>query len=258
MPLASLPRALSGLVALTVLTSGCSKPQPQPREPLATEPIGTLANVPLPGDPEASSIATSATASSGSGNPCSSGDFDALDQTLRQCEVPPPKSAELPTAMGDKLEVRLSSSSSTVAPGGRVEVTLVLRNKSSDALPLYFNGDPTPRFDVEAQDSKGRRVDVPAGKPPAWPKGTRPRTPEVKTSRIVLDKGRSARVRVTWEAMKMKWAPDKARSWEAPGYPRTSSGPLPNGRYTLTVKLPVVGLQDQNVDVPKVVVEVGS
>src|SRR5205823_934345 len=113
----------------------------------------------------------------------------------------------------------------TITPGGRVDVTVTLRNKSNEPLTLWFSGDPTPRFEVEALDAKGKRVDVPSGKQPAWPKGTAPPSRDVKGSRYTLEKGGSARLKLLWDASKWKWAPERAKTWEGRGFPREKSGP---------------------------------
>jgi hypothetical protein len=253
------------VVVVAIALAACAPP-PQ-RKPLEMEPIGTVANVPRTADddtakggtttPNAATPAPPASGGGGGGS-CSSGDFESLDETLRQCEAPMPKSAELPSGMKDKLEVRVTASTTSITPGGRVDLTVVFRNKSNEALPLFFTGDPNPRFEVEAQDTKGKRVDLPAGKQPAWPKGTGPQIREVKASKIVVDKGGTARVRIPWDAVKMKWAPEKAKVWEGRGFPRSPAGPLPNGKYNLVVKLPVLGIYEQNVDIPKIAVDVGG
>jgi hypothetical protein len=249
-------KALALASVLGPLLGGCSAPPRRP--PLEMQPIGTVANVPRPQDepstPGATTTPNSATPPSVRDAACSGGDFDALDEALKACGAPMPKSGALPGGMKDKLEVRVTTSTAQTSPGGRVDVTVVLRNKSNDALPLYFTGDPTPRFDVEALDAKGRRADLPPGKQPAWPKGTGPKTREVKAAKITLEKGGTARLKISWDAVKMKWAPDKAKEWDGRGFPRVASGPLPAGRYTLVVKLPLVS----EVDVPKVPIEVGG
>jgi hypothetical protein len=251
------PLLLAGGLILAVAAGCASRPQ---RKPLEMEPIGTVPNITRTpeDDGEGATTTPNAGTSAAGGTVCSGADFDALEEALKQCESPMPKNADLPTGLRDKLEVKVTGSSPTIVGGGRVDVTVVFRNKSNEPLPLYFTGDPAPRFDIEARDSRGRRVDVPPGRQPAWPKGTGPKTFEVKAAKIVLDKGGTARVRVGWDAVKMKWAPDKARSWDGHGYPRVPSGSLSKGKYTLTVKLPVLGIYEQNVDIPKLAVEVGS
>jgi hypothetical protein len=250
--------AVGGVGGLT-----CSPP-PQ-RKPLEMEPIGTVRNTPRPAadDPDASTTTPNSSTPTGvatvSSGPCTGGDVELSDDAFHQCEAPMPKSLELPSGLRDKLEVKVTPSVTQVAGGGRVDLQIVLRNKSSDALPLWFNGEPTPRFEVEAVDAKSRRVDVPPGKPPAWPKGTSPPAREVHAAKVTLDKGGTAHVHVTWDAVKMKWAPTQAKTWDGRGFPRTPAGSLPAGKYTLRVVVPIVGVIEKNdLDVPKVTIEVGS
>ncbi len=242
-------------LAAAVATIGCGPP-PQHKQiemmAIGTVPAGDRAPKEDPGD--------AGVTSPNSGTPnvakdaCSGGEIDPLDDALKQCEVPMPKNADIPSGMKDKLEVRITPSTSQIAPGGRVDVTLVLRNKSNDPVPLFFSGDPIPRFEVEAFDAKGKRVDVPAGKQPPWPKGTAPPTREVKASKVILDKGGVARVKVPWDAVKMKWAPTIAKTWEGRGFPRVPGGPLPKGTYNLRLVVPILN----DIDIPKVPVDVGG
>ncbi|MBX3207376.1 MAG: hypothetical protein KF764_20175 [Labilithrix sp.] len=235
------------------LLLGC----PPPREPkkLEMEAIGTLDNVPtapLDENDDGSGVTTpnSGTPSPGS-TTCSSNDFDNLEETLRLCEVPMPRPSEVPS-IKDKLDVKVTASTSTTTPGGRVDLQITLRNKSGDPLPLYFTGDPAPRFDLEAVDGKGRRVDLPSNKWPGYPKGMKPEAREAKAAKVTLDKNGTARVKLTWDAVKTKWAPERAKSWDGRGYPRMIAGPLGPGKYALRIVIPLIG----DADAPKVPVEV--
>jgi len=164
-----------------------------------------------------------------------------------------PGESDVPS-IKDKLEVEITSSTPSTTPGGRVDVQITLRNTTSEPLDLYFTGDPTPRFDLEATDAKGRRVDIPSGKWPGYPKGFKPEVREARAAKVTLQKNGTAKVKLTWDAMKMRWAPDKAKVWEGRGYPRVPSGPLKPGKYTLRPVIPIIG----EVDLPKLSVEVGS
>lgn len=218
------------------------------------EPIGTVKNVSrVPVD---DSDASTTTPNSGTPNPvgsstCSSADFENLEEVLRQCEAAMPKSSEL-TALKDKIEARVTTSTPSTQPGGRVDVTLVLRNKSTDAVTIYFTGDPSPKFEVEASDARGKRVDLPKEKWPGYPKGFKPEARESKVYKITLDKAGTARLKLTWDAVKTKWAPEKAKTWEGRGFPRTPAGALPGGKYQLRVNIPVYG----DIDVPKAAIDV--
>jgi hypothetical protein len=219
----------------------CGHP-PQPKK-LQMEPIGTLKNVPTtPLEDTADGGVT--TPNSGTPSPqasaCSALDFENLAETFGACEVPMPRASEV-VALKDKLDVKLTPSTPTATPGGRLEIQIAIRNKTNEPVPLYFSGDPTPRFDVETVDSKGRRADLPAGKWPGYPKGYKAETHEAKVNRITLDKNGTAKIKVAWDAVKTKWAPDRAKGWEGRGYPRVPSGPLASGKYSVRVFLPLLG-----------------
>ena len=236
------------------LASGCAPAHDHKK--LEMQPIGTMPNLPTRARDDAND---SGVTSPNSGTPlpasgsCTSADFDNLEETLRQCEVAMPRSSDVPS-IKDRLEVRLTTTSSRIAAGGRLDVEITIRNRSNDALPLYFTGDPTPRFDVETLDARGRRADLPATKFPGYPKGWKPEARETKAARITLEKGGTAKVRVPWEALKSKWSPQTARTWDGRGFPRAPAGPLAIGKYTLRVVLPLLG----DIDVPKIAIEVGS
>ncbi len=237
-----------------LLLASCSRPR-EPKK-LEMEPIGTLKNMPATAhdddDDDKSGVTTpnSGTPSPGS-SACSANEFDNLEEALRQCEVPMPRASEVPS-IKDKLEVKVTTSTSVTTPGGRIDIQITLRNKTSDPLALYFTGDPVPRFDLETVDNKGRRADLPPGKWPGYPKGFKPEAREAKAAKVTLDKNGIARIKLTWDAVKTRWAPERARSWEGRGYPRMIAGPLGAGKYTLRLVLPLIG----DVDVAKVPVEV--
>jgi hypothetical protein len=235
-----------------LLLFGCR----QAREPkkLEMEPIGTVRNVPTTTlvDESDSGVTTPNSGTPAPGTTaCSSFEFDNLEESLKQCEVSMPRTAEVPS-IKDKLEVKATTSSPSTTPGGRVDVLVTLRNKASEPLSLFFTGDPTPRFDVEAIDTRGRRVDLPATKWPGYPKGYKPETREAKAAKVTLDKNGTAHIKITWDAVKTKWAPDKAKVWEGRGFPRMSSGPLGPGKYSLRLVLPLLG----DVETTKVPIEV--
>lgn len=232
-----------GLVA--TFASACS-PAPSPRSPLEMEPIGTVPDVPRvanePDDGESFTTPNSGTPSPVKEAACSGGDFDALDDVLRRCEAPMPQPSELPSGIADKLQIRVRANAPSVERSGRLELTLTLQNVSNEPLTLYFSGAPSPRFDVEAIDAKGRRVDVPKGKPPPWPKGTEAQHTSVRAARVTLSPGTSGTIVIPWRAVTYRWAPDLATSWEGRGYPRAASGPLAKGRYTLRFVVPLLGV----------------
>lgn len=248
----------SGVPLLFLFLIGC----PPPYEPkkLEMEPIGTTKNVrtDTPDDPGDGGVVApnSGTAAGSDGKPasggsiCSGADFDDLADTLRSCEIPMPKKEEY-AALKDKLEVKVTGPDKAPA-GGHIDLQVTLRNKSSDPVAVYFTGDPHPRFDVEATDAKGKRVDLPAGRWPGYPKGFKPDIKESKATRVTLTKDGTAKLKVSWDAVKWKWAPERARTWDGKGYPRVPAGPLTKGKYSLRVVLPMI----VDADIPKVSVEV--
>jgi hypothetical protein len=252
--------ARAAVVALAtegLLSAGCDPPAK--RKPIEMAPIGTvpiLTRTAVEPDGGTTTSPNSGTASASKEAACTSDDFEALEDALKQCEAKMPRSGDVPSNMRDKLDVRVTSGTPSITPGGRADLTLTLKNKSNEPLPLYFTGDPTPRFEIEAVDAKGRRVDLPTGKPPKTPVVP---TREVKAARITLAPGGTARVRIPWDAVKTRWAPEKAKTWEGRGYPRAAAGPLGTGKYTLRVVVPLVGVFEKGeLDVPKVPMEVGS
>ena len=241
----------TGLAVLlgTACSPGVSK------KTLQMEPIGTVKAVNTAQADEKSDggVTTPNSGTPSKEGPCTAQEIDNLEDMLRSCEVAMPKASDVPQVK-DKLDVKVTTSTVTTTPGGRVDVQIVLRNKTSEPLPIYFTGDPSPHFDLEALDSKGRRADLPKDKWPGYPKGFKPEAREAKASRVTLDKNGSARLKLTWDAVKTKWAPEKAKSWEGRGFPRSPSGPLAPGKYTLRLVLPLIG----DVDIPKVLIEVSS
>jgi hypothetical protein len=241
--------AALGIAALSACTT------PLPRKQIETQSIGTLKNVPMPiedNTPGTTTSPNSGTANVAKEAACTMTDVENLEDALRSCDVPMPKQSDLPQ-LKEKLELKVTASTPTTTPGGRVDLVLTLRNKSDAPLALYFTGDPSPRFDVEAYDAKGRaRVDLPAGKWPGYPKGFKPEARETKASRITLEKNGTARVKIAWDAVKLKWAPEKAKTWEGRGYPRTPAGPMPPGKYSLRAVVPLIN----EVDAPRVEIEV--
>lgn len=191
---------------------------------------------------------------------CTGFDIGNLEDLLAksECEVPNAKPESVASAdMKGKLEVTLSASPTKAKAGSKVDLLVTFANKTKDALPLQFRIDPVARFETETYDAKAKRADMPAGKPPPPPKGHTPPPPaEAKVGKITLAPNGSARVRVPWEAVKMKWAPDKVRGTAVEkGYPRTPAGPLGKGKYTVKVVTPLLGVTEE-VSTPKVEIEV--
>lgn len=182
--------------------------------------------------------------------------------TKSDCEVPDakPETIQNPDMKG-KLEVTLTASPTKVAPGGKLDLLVTFTNKTNEPMPLSFRIDPVGRFETEAYDAKKKRVDMPAGQPPPPPKGhSAPPPAEPKVAKVTVAPNGAARVHVPWEAVKMKWAPEKVRGTAVEkGYPRTPAGPLPRGKYTVKVVTPLVGVfegGEHEVTSPKVDIEV--
>jgi hypothetical protein len=166
--------------------------------------------------------------------------------------------------LGEVLEVKASLDRPRVAPGGNAKITVVFRNKGKEDLPLDFVVDPEPRFDFELYTAKGARADKPAGNEPSLP-------PEVanapgadrQVARIILPPQGTARVSLSWDAVKFKWvSKEKAKGAIAGhGYPREPSGPLAKGKYQLRVITPLVNVfdgADHDMSQPRTQVEVGG
>jgi len=196
---------------------------------------------------------------------CLGFDIGNLEDLLAKsdCEVSDakPESIENPDMKG-KLEVTLGASPTTTIPGGKVDLVVTFANKTAAPMPLHFRIDPLARFETETYDAKKKRADMPPGNPPPPPKGhSAPPPAEVKVARVTVAANGSARVRVPWEAVKMKWAPAKVRGTAVErGYPRVPAGALPKGKYTVKVVTPLIGVfegGDHEVSAPSVEIEVG-
>ena len=178
------------------------------------------------------------------------------------CEEPNVKPDSLtPVDLKGKLEVIASASPTKSAGGGKVDLLVTFANKSKEPLVLHFRINPVARFDVEVWDAKAKRADMPAPPTPAPPKGaTQPPASESKSARVTIAANGNARVRIPWEAVKMKWAPEKYRGTPPErGFPRTAAGPLPKGKYSVKVVTPLVGVSegvDHEMSSPKVEIEI--
>jgi hypothetical protein len=191
---------------------------------------------------------------------CTGFDITNLEDKLTKvsCEVQKADDKQLDPK--DRLAVTVSGPTK-VTPGQHADLVVTIKNKSKQPLPLFFTIDPMPRFEVETYDAKNHRVDMPTSSPPPLPQGVTPREAgEAKTARIILAPNGSAHTKVGWDAVKMKWAPEKARgSLPERGYPRTAAGPLPKGKYMVRVVTPLVNVMEgpeKEISAPKVEIEV--
>jgi hypothetical protein len=195
---------------------------------------------------------------------CIGFDVASLEDILSKapCEVPNqrPDSIEQKDMKG-KIEVKVDASPTSTAPGGKVDLLVSIANKTKEPITLNFRIDPTPRFDVEVMDKKGKRVDMPAGTPPNPKSGeSQPPPADPKTAKLTIAAGGTARQRVTWEAVKTAWAPEKVKGWPPEkGFPRKPAGPIAKGKYVIKVNTPLVGVQEgaeHEISAPKVEIEV--
>ncbi len=172
---------------------------------------------------------------------CSVFDEPNLEGVLLKsaCEAPNPTGQ--PPDTSKSLVVKVSISPNVVAPGAHGDVIVSFTNKSTAVLPLYFTIDPMPRFDIEAYNAKGNRVDLPKNSPPPLAAGMAPREPgEAKMARIMLAPNGTARMPLGWDAVKTRWAPEKLKGTPPEkGYPKAAAGALPKGKYSLKVVTPL-------------------
>ncbi len=188
-----------------------------------------------------------------------------LDNALiqRACEVPTDKDAKVQD-LKNILQVKALASPTKGTPGGHVDVLITYVNKGGRPLPLEFKIDPVPRFLVEAYDAKGKkRVDLPKGEPPPPPKDATERLPSREgTARIVIAPYGVAHVKVGWEAIRTKWAPELYKGTPIEmGYPRKPAGPLPAGKYQLRIATPLLHVMegdDHELTAPKIDMEIGK
>jgi hypothetical protein len=267
--LPSLPiRTLSPLVALAL--TACGGAGAKSAADVDDESSGekTAGNKPAAEDaaaPTASSSDNSAGPAPGSADDssgpkkddCSVFDEPNLEGVLLKsaCEAPNPTGQ--PPDLSKTLVVRVSVTPNVLAPGGHGDVLVSYTNKSNAVLPLYFTIDPMPRFEIEAYNAKGNRVDMPKASPPPLPAGMAAREPgEAKIARIMLAPNGTARMPLGWDAVKTRWAPEKLKGTPPEkGYPRAPAGPLPKGKYSIKVVTPLTNVFegiDHEVSQPRV------
>ncbi len=193
---------------------------------------------------------------------CTGFDIDLM-QVLGQsaCELAKPDDKQRdPKGV---LDVKLTTSAGKVAPGAHVDLVVTMTNKGKDPLQLDFMLDPTARFSTEVYDKKGKRVDVPTKAPPALPSDIAERAATPQTmARIHLLPNGSAHAQLGWDAVTMKWAPDKVRGTPPEmGYPRVPAGKLGKGHYFVHLVTPLTNVlegADKEVSSPNVEIEVGK
>jgi hypothetical protein len=233
---------------------------------LASSACGTSAKAPPPATAQAAEVEGEAAGTEPQGDDapsapvqtCLGFEMDLVNELSRAaCELP--ESAKPTTReLKDALEIKVVANPPKVTPGGHVDITVVFRNKSKGPLPLEFVVNPLPRFEVEAYDAKGQRVDMPAKAPPGDKQP--PPAGEERLARVTLAENGRATVTLGWDATKMRWAPEKLRGAAmGSGFPRAPAGPLPKGKYTLRIVTPLASAfegAEREVSAPKIDVEV--
>jgi hypothetical protein len=198
------------------------------------------------GDPSASSAVAALPAASASAAPsdppdpaaaCGGSDVDlAAVLANRRCRPPRDAPATPANALTD-VKVTLTASTSSVAPGGHVDLTLDVANTGAAPVPLYFSGDLT--LAVEVKNPKGARIAPPPGNAP---KNADPRCAQtdcrLPQSHVVLPPGGHARATIGWDATKKAWPSSGPTTCCTYHVDPVGSGPLPNGTYRLKIPLP--------------------
>ena len=262
-------RLTLGAVALTLVALGCGqkKPADSAKNDKTLEDGGTSEK--SSGDDTSGSSSESKDGGAADDAPkkdeCVGFDIGNVEDVLIKsaCEEKQAPDAIANVDMKGKLEVVATTSTPKVPGGGKVDIVVAFTNKSKDPLTLHFKIDPLPRFSVEAYDKKGKRVDAPAGSPPPPPKDAKQASPtDPKAAKLTIAPNGTARARLTWDAVKTKWAPEKFKGTPPEkGYPTKANGALPKGKYQLKVITPLVGVLegiDKEVSAPKIDIEVDT
>jgi hypothetical protein len=175
-----------------------------------------------------------------------SGDSLDLTNVLVQsaCEVPNPGNDAKQRDVSALLAVTAAPSSPGVAPGGHVDIVVTYTNKSQAPLPLDFTLDPTPRFTVEAYTSTNKRAEMPHTPQPHAKNDGPPSEPTAPgTAQVTVAPGGKATVKIGWDAVKLRWAPELLKGTPPElGFPTAPAGPLPKGKYVLKVITPLTGI----------------
>jgi len=253
----------------------CGGKTPAPATPSAVEPNAAETAKPARAGEDKNTEKANAPASApGEGekagaeakaSPCGGADIRDLLAAISQsaCELPEEKRGTQDRDVTELLEIKMTSDAQHIAPGSNETITITYHNKSKAELPLDFVVDPEPRFDFELYTRKGVRVDKPAGAaPPLPPAVASAATPEKQIARITLAPQGTAKLSLTWDAVKYKWASkEKAKGAAAGhGYPREPAGPVPRGKYILRVVTPLVGIHegsDHEMSQPRIPIDVG-
>jgi hypothetical protein len=188
-----------------------------------------------------------ASVDAGASSVCAGASLDLANVLVQSaCEVPNAAADAKRRDVSALLDVKVDTSTATVAPGGHVDLVVTFTNKSSSPLPLDFLLDPTARFTVEAYAAPNKRADLPKSKPPHVKGEVGPAEPSAPgTAEISIAAGGKATVKVGWDAVRLKWAPELVKGTPPEqGYPTSPAGPLAKGTYTLRVVTPLIGVSE--------------
>ncbi len=241
---------LFGLLSVAITACGAAKPRTIEMVPIGTnapslEGEAYPANKPPP------------VADNGQPKGCNVNDVEEITEWLKNDKCKIPASEVVRTAgLAEKLEWKLTASTNEIVAGGRVDLVLSVKNKSSENLTLIFNVDG-PSFAMQTFDAKGKRVGNPAGKPKA-PTGVALEEDAARTIRLNVSSGATLKTKLFWDAVKLKWAPDKIEgSFTTTGtFPTAPAGNMAPGKYVVRLATSLTGVSEEslprfNMDVTK-------
>lgn len=235
------PRSVLGLSAAVALAAGCATPKPRTIEMV---PIGT--NAPALDGEAYPANKPPPVADNGQPKGCNVNDVDEVADWLKndKCKIPASEIERTP-GLSEKLEWKLTASTNEIVAGGRVDLVLTLKNKSSETVALIFNVDG-PSFTTQSFDPKGKRTGEPSGKPKAPSGVTLEET--ARTVRLNVSSGATLKTMLFWDAVKLKWAPEKIEgSFVTPGtFPTVPAGNLKPGTYTVRLATSLNGVSDDS------------
>ena len=125
------------------------------------------------------------------GSECTGARFDNLYLILTNPSCQVDTRGDKPVDVKADLDVSVAAKTPEIVPGGRVDIVVSYKNKGQKPLQLHFVLDPSPRFDVDAFDTKGRPAGVPKGRVPKAPKPS-----QKTTARITLLPGGVAKMKI--------------------------------------------------------------
>ena len=239
---------LAVAVVLQAPACGGSKPAPKSPDDLPTTADGGTVE--------------GGVAEGGVASVCTGASLDLANVLVQSaCEVANPSAEAKQRDVSTLLAVTASPSSPGVAPGGHVDVIVTFTNKSQAPLPLAFTLDPTPRFTIEAYTSTKKRAEMPKTRQPQGKNDGPPSDPSAPgTAQVTLGPGGTANVKIGWDAVKLRWAPELLKGTPPEqGYPTAPAGSLPRGKYLLKVITPLTGIfegSDREVSTVKTMITV--